>query len=260
MTELRPFCSCSNVPASVRATDAPAAEPQTVASANAAPYCSCGAAPYAKPTDHDTEDGRREEASEPEPLEHDEESESETADEDQSEGRVSSHEGGREPVTLLAEHGEFVLTGTHVVFRGIKTSRTRWAIVALTEVTSARVDKIRRNSRGWIWGALGLAGTIGTWQLLDAGGWIRLAFPGIVAVATLIVLAITLMTPPKLWLSIVSRGGDRVEGEFPSDSLDEADEFGGKVMDAATAAREARDAARRASPDPERGDDVGIEL
>ena len=260
MTELRPFCSCSNVPASVRATDAPAAEPQTVASQTVVPYCSCGAAPYAKPIDPATEDGQRDDASETEPIEHDEESVSESADEDHSVGRVSSDEGERGVTMLIAEHGEFVLTEKYVMFRGINISRTHWASIALTEVTSARVDKIRRKSRGWIWAALGLAGTIGTWQLLDAGGWIRLVFPGVVAVATLIVLAITLMASPKMWLSIVSNGGDRVEGEFASEVLDEADEFGGKVMDAATAAREARDTARRASTDPERGDDLGVEL
>ena len=257
MTDPRPFCSCSDVPASVTAKDAVAAEPD-FAEVTTEPYCPCGAGSNAETTDaHDEEPGQLEETDAETSLENPAESQLSAEGEVTTQTLPSSGTGEHEVDTLHAENGEFTLTDRRVIFNGTGTARTVLASIPLSEVSSARVDRIAKGNRSWIWIALGIAGTVGTWQLLDAGGWVRLIFPGIVAAATLILLAITLLAPPKLWFSIVSRGGDRVDDEIPRDSLEDADAFAQNVLEAA---RDSRDPAQQGSADPERGNDLGVEL
>ena len=108
-----------------------------------------------------------------------------------------------------------------------------------------RVDRAGRGLRGWFWFALGLVGTIGTWQMLDGGGWVRMVFPGIVAVATLTVLIVNLVSMHGHVFAVVGRNGDKIESGVSNGALDEADEFGGLVM------REARASRGVGSADPE---------
>ena len=263
MTDPKPFCTCSDVPASVTAKDAVATEPD-FAEVTTEPYCPCGAGANTETTAApDAETDKLEDADEatsPEEAAESELSSDEevTAEEEATdETPESSGTGEHEIATLHAENGEFTLTNRRIIFNGSGTARTVLASIPLSEVSSARVDRLAKGNRSWIWIALGIAGTIGTWQLLDAGGWVRLIFPGIVAAATLILLAITLLSPPKLWFSIVSRGGDRVDDEIPRDALDDAEAFAWNVLEAA---RDSRDPEQKDSADPERRDDLGVEL
>lgn len=257
MTDPRPFCTCSDVPASVTTKDAVATEPDFT-EVTTEPYCPCGAGANAATTAApDAEPGQLEDEDAATSPQATAESELRAEEEVTADTLPSSGTGEHEVATLNSENGEFTLTNMRVIFNGTGTARTVLASIPLSEVSSARVDRIAKGNRSWIWIALGIAGTIGTWQLLDAGGWVRLIFPGIVAAATLILLAITLLSPPKLWFSIVSRGGDRVDDEIPSGTLDDADAFAWNVLEAA---RESREPAQQNSADPERRDDLGIEL
>lgn len=256
MTDPKPFCSCSDVPASVVAIELAAAKPN-FARVTTEPYCSCGAGAHAETVAPDLEPDPREEADLATSLQDSQAKESDAEEEGIADGPESSDAAESVVTTLHTEDGKFTLTNMRVFFSGTPSAKTVLASIPLTEVSSVRVDKLSRGTRGWIWVALGLAATIGTWQLLDAGGWIRLIFPGIVAAATVAVLAITLMSSPKLRFSILSRGGDRVEDQIPTDSFDDADEFSWNVLEAA---RDARNRARQRSTDPERRDHLGVEL
>ena len=259
MTDPKPFCTCSDVPASVTANDAGTTEPD-FAEVTTEPYCPCGAGANAESTAApDAEPSQLEDENAATSPEEAAESESELRAEEEAadETPESPGTGEHEVATLNSENGEFTLTNRRVIFNGTGTARTVLASIPLSEVSSARVDRLAKGNRSWIWIALGIAGTIGTWQLLDAGGWVRLIFPGIVAAATLILLAITLLSPPKLWFSIVSRGGDRVDDEIPRDALDGAEAFAWNGLEAA---RNSRDPEQQDSADPERRDDLGVEL
>ena len=229
------FCTCSDVPASVRQVATLSVEEEPV---DARPYCSCGAGTVAdsvEPIELDWEQNEADDSSSEtvsEPIE------DEVDDEPAAAARLSALEADEtESATLEAEDGDFVLTDRRVKFKGGSGSSTLWASIALEDVAAVRVDRAGRGLRGWFWFALGLVGTIGTWQMLDGGGWVRMVFPGIVAVATLTVLIVNLVSVPGHVFAVVSRNGDKIESGVSSGALDEADEFGGLVTREAGASR-----------------------
>ena len=165
MTDPKPFCTCSDVPASVTAKDAVATEPD-FAEVTTEPYCPCGAGSTAETTTApDAEPGQLadEDATPPDEAAESELSSDEevTAEEEATdETPESSGTGEHEVATLHAENGEFTLTNRRIIFNGSGTARTVLASIPLSEVSSARVDRLAKGNRSWIWIALGIAGTI----------------------------------------------------------------------------------------------------
>ena len=154
---------------------------------------------------------------------------------------------------LETPDGEIVLTDRRVVMHGNSDSRTVWASLSIDEVTGARINRTQRGIRGWIWTAVGAAATIAIWQILDGGGWIRLVFPGLVGLSTLVMLFTTLVSPLHLIFSVVGRNGDKIEARITSDNLDDAESFGGRVIQEsqASATRAADPNRAHISPDPQ---------
>ena len=149
---------------------------------------------------------------------------------DEEGSQASVDQGETDVARLETQDGEITLTDRRVVMHGNAESRTLWASMSIADVTGARIDRTQRGIRGWIWTAVGAAATIGIWQILDGGGWIRLAFPGLVGLSTLVMLVTTLASPLHLIFSVVGRNGDKIEARISSDDLDAAETFGGEVI------------------------------
>ena len=157
------------------------------------------------------------------------------------ESPVSTDQVETDLARLETTNGEIMLTDRRVIMHGNSDSPTLWASMSIDEVTGARIDRTQRGIRGWIWTAVGVAATIAIWQILDGGGWIRLVFPGLVGLSTIIMLFTTLISPLHLIFSVVGRNGDKIDARISSDELDNAETFGGKVIQAS------RDSAARSS-------------
>lgn len=236
------FCTCSEVPASVEPAVTPSVEEVEEEPVDARPYCSCGAGAVADEIYQTEPEAEQADSYDSGPATASESVEDEPA----AAARLSALEADEtESAMLEAEDGDFVLTDRRVLFKGGSGSSTLWASIALDDVASVRVDRTGRGLRGWFWFALGLVGTIGTWQMLDGGGWVRMLFPGIVAVATLTVLVVNLLAVPRHLFAVVGRNGDRIESGVSNGALEDADEFGGHVT------REARASRCSRSADPE---------
>ena len=160
---------------------------------------------------------------------------------DEPESQVSTDLVETDLARLETTNGEIMLTDRRVIMHGNSDSPTLWASMSIDEVTGARIDRTQRGIRGWIWTAVGVAATIAIWQILDGGGWIRLVFPGLVGLSTIIMLFTTLVSPLHLIFSVVGRNGDKIDARISSDELDNAETFGGKVIQAS------RDSAARSS-------------
>ncbi len=160
---------------------------------------------------------------------------------DRPESPVSTDQVETDLARLETTNGEIMLTDRRVIMHGNSDSPTLWASMSIDEVTGARIDRTQRGIRGWIWTAVGVAATIAIWQILDGGGWIRLVFPGLVGLSTIIMLFTTLVSPLHLIFSVVGRNGDKIDARISSDELDNAETFGGKVIQAS------RDSAARSS-------------
>ena len=162
-------------------------------------------------------------------------------------------QGETDLARLETRDGEITLTDRRVVMHGNAGSHTPWASMSLKDVTGARIDKPQRGYRGWIWTAVGAAATIAIWQILDGGGWIRLAFPGLVALSTVVMLFTTMLAPLPLIFSVVGRDGNSIESRISSDQQDAAGAFGRQVIEQAqaSAARASEGSAARRSPDPQ---------
>ena len=160
---------------------------------------------------------------------------------DEPELRVGTDQSETDLARLETHDGEITLTDRRVIMHGNSDSPTLWASMSIDEVMGARIDRTQRGIRGWIWTAVGVAATIAIWQILDGGGWIRLVFPGLVGLSTIIMLFTTLVSPLHLIFSVVGRNGDKIEARVSSDELDNAETFGGKVIQAS------RDSAARSS-------------
>ena len=160
---------------------------------------------------------------------------------DEPELQVGTDHSETDLARLETHDGEITLTDRRVIMHGNSDSPTLWASMSIDEVTGARIDRTQRGIRGWIWTAVGAAATIAIWQILDGGGWIRLVFPGLVGLSTIIMLFTTLVSPLHLIFSVVGRNGDKIEARVSSDELDNAETFGGKVTQAS------RDSAARSS-------------
>ena len=162
-------------------------------------------------------------------------------------------QGETDLARLETRDGEITLTDRRVVMQGNADSQTPWASMSLNDVTGARIDKPQRGYRGWIWTAVGAAATIAIWQILDGGGWIRLAFPGLVALSTVVMLFTTMLAPLPLIFSVVGRDGNSIESRISSDQQDAAGTFGRQVIEQAQAsvARASDGANSRRSPDPQ---------
>lgn len=172
---------------------------------------------------------------------------------DELESPVGAGQAETDLARLETPDGEIVLTDRRVVMHGNSDSRTVWASLSIDQVTGARINRTQRGIRGWIWTAVGAAATIAIWQILDGGGWIRLVFPGLVGLSTLVMLFTTLVSPLHLIFSVVGRNGEVIEARISSDNLADAESFGGKVIDESQASA-TRSAARnhaQASPDPQ---------
>lgn len=162
-------------------------------------------------------------------------------------------QGETDLARLETRDAEITLTDRRVVMQGNADSHTPWASMSLKDVTGARIDKPQRGYRGWIWTAVGAAATIAIWQILDGGGWIRLAFPGLVALSTVVMLFTTMLAPLPLIFSVVGRDGNSIESRISSDQQDAAGAFGRQVIEQAqaSAARASDGANLRRSPDPQ---------
>ena len=160
---------------------------------------------------------------------------------DEPELQVGTDHSETDLARLETTNGEIMLTDRRVIMHGNSDSPTLWASMSIDEVTGARIDRTQRGIRGWIWTAVGVAATIAIWQILDGGGWIRLVFPGLVGLSTIIMLFTTLVSPLHLIFSVVGRNGDKINARISSDELDNAETFGGKVIQAS------RDSAARSS-------------
>ena len=160
---------------------------------------------------------------------------------DEPELQVGTDQSETDLARLETHDGEITLTDRRVIMHGNSDSPTLWASMSVDEVTGARIDRTQRGVRGWIWTAVGAAATIAIWQILDGGGWIRLVFPGLVGLSTIIMLFTTLVSPLHLIFSVVGRNGDKIEARVSSDELDNAETFGRKVIQAS------RDSAARSS-------------
>ncbi len=160
---------------------------------------------------------------------------------DEPESQVGTDQGEIDLARLETHEGDITLTDRRVIMHGNSDSPTLWASMSIDEVAGARIDRTQRGIRGWIWTAVGVAATIAIWQILDGGGWIRLVFPGLVGLSTIIMLFTTLVSPLHLIFSVVGRNGDKIDARISSDELDNAETFGGKVIQAS------RDSAARSS-------------
>ena len=162
-------------------------------------------------------------------------------------------QGETDLARLETRDGEITLTDRRVIMHGNAGSHTPWASMSLNDVTGARIDKPQRGYRGWIWTAVGAAATIAIWQILDGGGWIRLAFPGLVALSTVVMLFTTMLAPLPLIFSVVGRDGNSIESRISSDQQDAAGAFGRQVIEQAqaSATRASEGSAARSSPDPQ---------
>lgn len=267
-SETRPFCTCSDWPASVKD-----AEPLTVAAAfeptsPPRPYCTCQTAqlPDATAQAEPTSPPRPFCTCRSEPLPEldtatleeppSDEATHDTADDVEAEveaaaivveletqpiaepqdAPVDADRGETDLAKLETHDGEFTLTDRRVIMQGNNEARTVWASMSIYDVQGARIDRTLRGNRGWIWTAIGAAATIAIWQILDGGGWIRLAFPGLVALSTVVMLFTTMLAPLPLIFSVIGRDGNRIDSRITSDELEAAEAFSRKLMNVAQAA------------------------
>ena len=288
VSETGRFCTCSERPVAVKHISTPAVDASSQAASQPSSYCTCqvGPTPIGTSADHlsiDTDEGT-EDATKPihdkdwgqqrpyctcrvdQPIDAEPDAIETPADDlptatddvaepipDELESPVGAGQAETDLARLETPDGEIVLTDRRVVMHGNSDSRTVWASLSIDQVTGARINRTQRGIRGWIWTAVGAAATIAIWQILDGGGWIRLVFPGLVGLSTLVMLFTTLVSPLHLIFSVVGRNGEVIEARISSDNLADAESFGGKVIDESQASA-TRSAARnhaQASPDPQ---------
>ena len=216
----------------------------TLASAEGATaprFCSCAATPtrVATPTAMASPSAQTEEVAE------------------QDTGMMSLEAGEQEQATFETADGVVSLTDRRILLKGDSESPTVWAAIPIGEVATTRIDRVPRGNRAWIWFAVGVAVTIATWQILDGGGYLRLAMPGTIGFASLVLLAYALMSPQMLRWTVTARGGASIEARVPSGKLDELDAFGGEVMRSAKAAQSIGAVTSRAGSDQDDPIDSG---